>query len=334
MKKLMRFNTPYKKHLSLILGVKKRLKNHDFYHIVTDPDGRVRTSFKIHGTYTGRWSSSEGITGSGSNEQNRPKEIRFVYVASPGKIFIQMDLSQAEARIVAALCRDLSWLRSFDTGDQHQVVADFCHTTRDKGKRIAHASHYLLGPGLLSDILGCSIAQAKDFKAKYFRLRPKLTAWHNHVNTVVRKKRAIRTCYGRVIQFFGPNFGAMLTDAVAAEPQSTSVSYLNQGLTRCYEEIPEFEFCHQGHDSFLYEVPDNPDCVEDVINRTKELVEHEIEVNGIRFTVPCDFEIGYSWGSPKKSPEAYKDHCLEEVKDLGKIREVYDKVASCKLQLA
>ena len=334
MKKLMRFNTPYKKHLSLIMAVKKYLKNRDFYHIVTDADGCVRPSAKIHGTYTGRWSYSKGTTGSGSNEQNRPGEIRFVYVARPGKIFIQMDLSQAEARIVAALCRDLAWLRSFDAGDQHQVVANFCHTTRDKGKRIAHATHYLLGPGLLSDILGCGIKQAKEYKAKYIRLRPKLKDWHNYVNTVTRKKRAIRTCYGRVIQFFGPNFGAMLTDAVAAEPQSTSVSYLNQGLTRCYEEIPEFEFNQQGHDSFLYEVPDNPDCVEDVINRTKELVEHEIEVKGVKLTIPCDFEVGYSWGKAKKTPEAYKDHCLMEVKDLTKIREVYDKVASCKLQLA
>ena len=317
--KLERFPTPHKYKIGLIRMLNHKLKQRDFYTLDLDEDGRVRTALKIHGTYTGRWSSSKSITGSGSNLQNQPKEVRAFYTPDHGKIFIQMDLSQSEARIVAALCKDLEWLHKFDTVDQHRRVAaalfnvaynDVTTYQRNIAKRVAHASHYHLGWMLLSEILGCSAAEAKAHKARYFEVRPKLNNWHRLINTEVKRTRLIRTCFNRVIQFFGPHFDSMVTDATAAEPQSVSASYLNAGLKRCYYEIPEFEFLLQVHDSILCQVPDDVSIIARVIKQMKEVTEQEIVVRGVPLTIPANFEIGYDW------------YHLVEVKDVSDIESI------------
>lgn len=329
-KVLERFSTPYKAHLGLIRMLKKHIKLRDFYNVTLDPDGRCRFGFKIHGAYTGRLSSSKSITGSGFNAQNQPKKVRKFYRCDPGKIFIQADLSNAEARIVAALTGDEKWLADFDKEDQHSRVAvelfgiswdqvnklkpGSGKTYRDSSKQISHATHYLHGWKALSEKLACSAAEAKRHKENYFDLRPKLKDWHKWVNTVIRKERYIRTCFGRVIQFFGPNFDSMLTDAVAAEPQSTSVDYLNYALVDYYNQIPEFEFRQQGHDSVLCQVDDDLQCIENVMLKMKKITERPINIRGIKLTIPLDFEIGYYWGD------------TEDVKDINNLKEAYEKL--------
>jgi len=144
---LERYPTPYRHQIGMIRLLKKYLKRRDFYNLKTNEDGRIRTALKITGTYTGRFSSSESIFGSGKNLLNIPKETRKFYVADDDKIMIQGDLSQAEARIVAALCGDEKWLREFDEIDVHRKVAaglfnvPFDQVTkyqRNIAKRVAH----------------------------------------------------------------------------------------------------------------------------------------------------------------------------------------------------
>lgn len=352
-----RYPTPYKPHIGLIKRIKKATKLRDFYNVITNEDGRVRFSQKITGTYTGRWSTSKSITGSGFNIQNQPHKIRTFYRADKGKILLEPDLSNAEARIVAALTGDEEWLASFDKEDQHSRVAMELFNIplekvrdlkpgsgkkyRDASKQISHATHYLHGWMSLSEKLACSAAEAKRHKANYYELRPNLAMWQRWVGQngkdaynaeavkSVRETRLIRTCFGRVIQFFGPNFDSMLTDAIAAEPQSTSVDYLNFALVRYYNEIPEFEFKQQGHDSVLCQVDDDLQCVENVILKMKKITEIPITVMGVRekngfiykdkpmeLIIPLDFKIGYWWGE------------MEEVKDLNALKTTYEKLQS------
>jgi uracil-DNA glycosylase family 4 len=323
LEKLESYPTPHKQRIGLIREIKTRTKRRDFYKVKTNEDGRVRFSMNICGTYTGRWASSKSITGSGFNMQNQPKDIRMFYEADPGRIFIQMDLSNAEARVVAALCGDEKWLRDFDIRDQHTFVAsqlfgvpfeEVTKIQRNKyAKKVAHATHYLLGWSLLSKILSCSAKEAKQHKSEYYRIRPKLDDWHHRINTDVRKSRYIRTCFGRVIQFFGPFFDSMITDAVAAEPQSTSADYLGHAILPISELSPIW-FHLQVHDSVLVSVPDSLLTLESVMPEMKEITEQEIVVNGLPMIIPCDFEIGYNW----------KD--LKEVKDLNNIKQVYESL--------
>jgi uracil-DNA glycosylase family 4 len=67
-----------------------------------DPDGRIRTSYVLPGTDTGRLSSSGSTTGSGYNLQTTRKYNRRYFVADPGKYIAQIDLSGADGWTVAA----------------------------------------------------------------------------------------------------------------------------------------------------------------------------------------------------------------------------------------
>ncbi|MCH7759210.1 hypothetical protein IID20_02550, partial [Patescibacteria group bacterium] len=79
-------------------------------------DGRMRFSFNVAGTETGRWSSSghwrNVLTGTakGSQFQNITKELRAMFIPDPGYVFVYPDLEQAESRGVAYLSGDENYI--------------------------------------------------------------------------------------------------------------------------------------------------------------------------------------------------------------------------------
>lgn len=75
--------------------------------ISSDADGRVRCSYNIVGTETGRLNSSESPTGTGTNLQTITKANRDLYGPDPGYYFFQCDLSGADGWTVAAHCKRL-----------------------------------------------------------------------------------------------------------------------------------------------------------------------------------------------------------------------------------
>ena len=101
-----------------------------------DYDGRIRGSYRITGTETGR--SSTAIlkqplrpSKSGHAFQTLTKhgtvgaDIRTIYIPDCGFVFAQFDLSQAEPRIVACLSKDIQLLQAFTSGkvDIHRRTA-------------------------------------------------------------------------------------------------------------------------------------------------------------------------------------------------------------------
>ena len=75
--------------------------------IECDPDGRIRTSYNLVGTDTGRLSSSDSPTGTGFNLQTIMEKLRYLYCADEGKLMFQCDLSGADGWTVAAECKAL-----------------------------------------------------------------------------------------------------------------------------------------------------------------------------------------------------------------------------------
>jgi uracil-DNA glycosylase family 4 len=89
-----------------------------------DEDGKLRTTFNLNGTSTGRLSSS------GPNLQNVPDashtgiEIRGGFIAEPGRVFVEADYKQLEVRIAAWLADDDAMREVFESGrDPHQEIA-------------------------------------------------------------------------------------------------------------------------------------------------------------------------------------------------------------------
>ena len=87
-----------------------------------DFDGRLRSGFNIHGTTSGRLSSSGNL-----NYQNIPrdnKDIKKLFKARPGYKIVQCDLGTAEVYYAAVLSEDIFLQQAFiDKLDFHSYVA-------------------------------------------------------------------------------------------------------------------------------------------------------------------------------------------------------------------
>jgi DNA polymerase-1 len=104
------------------------------------PSGRVHATYLIHGTRTGRLASRD------PNMQNVPRnpQIRGQYVAAPGYRLVEVDLNQAELRILAHLSRDVELCRIYNTAGMSlhdEVRAEIWGYPKDWSEEILE--HYL-----------------------------------------------------------------------------------------------------------------------------------------------------------------------------------------------
>lgn len=116
-----------------LLALRDLDKKRQFLETGIDPDGRMRTSFNIAGTNTGRLASSMSDFGTGTNLQNVDRSLRSVFMADPRMKFANLDLEQGDSRNVGAICWNTfiehgevfagSYLNACESGDLHTSVA-------------------------------------------------------------------------------------------------------------------------------------------------------------------------------------------------------------------
>ena len=87
-----------------------------------DEDGRIRCSYNVAGTETGRWSSSESPWRTGTNLQNVTKELRAVFIPDDGMVMFYADLEQAESRVTAYVAGDEGYINACESTDLHTEV--------------------------------------------------------------------------------------------------------------------------------------------------------------------------------------------------------------------
>ena len=295
--------------LSLILeirGVRKLLST--YIRTPLETNGRVCCSYKIAGTETGRLSSSKSIYDRGTNLQNIPREpsIRALFIPDDGKVIVNADLSQAEARIVAYLAGETRMQRLFESGgDVHTKNAcNIFGVTQDKVKKsqrqiakaLVHGANYGIGHVRFSKIVGQPEGRARELLNQYHSLYPCLQLWHAKIRDQIGKTRTLTTPFGRKRMFFGRWSEDLVREAIAYVPQSTVGDLLNLGIIRCWNALPpEWDMLMQNHDSVVVQLPkDTPDM--HIWKFFKHYFEIPIEVNGTRCMVPMDIQIGKNWG--------------------------------------
>ena len=164
---------------------------------VISPDGRVRTSFQMTVTATGRLSSTE------PNLQNIPtrtelgSELRRMFVAGPGQILVDADYSQIELRLLAHISGDQAMVDAFRSGeDFHTVTAahvfsvpveEVTPAMRRAAKAVNFGIVYGISPFSLSQDLGVTVAEAKAYMDAYFHRFPGVKAY---MDQVVERARA------------------------------------------------------------------------------------------------------------------------------------------------
>jgi DNA polymerase-1 len=183
-------------------------------------DGRARCSYLIGGdkdgvggTETGRLSSRESIFGSGTNLQNIPKGVcRKMFVPDESQVFVEADLEQAEARVVAYLAEEERLIDLFNKGgDIHTQNAAWIFgkslekvsgPERELAKRLVHASNYGIGPRTFAYHAGIKEGEAKLLLAKYFDTFPKIKSWQLGIQAGLSESRILTTPFGRKRIFF------------------------------------------------------------------------------------------------------------------------------------
>ena len=154
---------------------------------VIGPDGRVRTSFQMTVTATGRLSSTE------PNLQNIPtrtplgSELRRMFVPERGNVLVDADYSQIELRVLAHLSGDEAMCDAFlKNQDIHTRTAAEIHgvsmeDVTPEMRRAAKATNFGIVYGIsgfgLARNAGISRSEASRFIERYFERYPGVRAF-------------------------------------------------------------------------------------------------------------------------------------------------------------
>lgn len=297
--------------IKTILAIREKQKVLSTYlEVELDQDKRIRCSYLISGTETGRLSSRETLRGTGTNLQNIPSGvIRSLFIPDEGQVFINADLSQAEARVVAYISGDDRLIRVFNEGgDIHRRnaanifacdISAVSDVQRQLAKRVVHASNYGMGPRTFSRTAGISEIESTRLLNQYFATYPGIKRWHLEIATKLKRSRILVTPLGRKRIFFNKWQEATVKEALAYVPQSTVADIVNKGLIRLHEDgSKRMDILLQVHDSVLVQTP--KDMLEDSIRRIKEAFTVPVEINRRTLVIPVDFKVGNNWDKMEK----------------------------------
>lgn len=294
-----------------------------------DADGRMRCSFDITGTRTGRLASRASIFGSGTNLQNQPEEIRSMYIPDSGKVFVYRDYSQAEARYVAydAGAEGLIELFEDPTRDVHKENAhrifgvpldQVSEEQRYNAKRGVHAFNYGMEVDKFVKVVNQAFRDTgfrmthsvgQRILQGYFLLYPEIkSVFWKSVEDELRLTRTLTNAFGRKRIFFGRWDEKLLRDAYSFRPQSTVGDLCCKALVNCYHQIelgrPELnaQLLLNVHDSLLMQCP--IEHAEEVGQLMEEAMHIPLTVKGRTFYIPTDCKVGFNWANrSKKDPQ-------------------------------
>ena len=242
---------------------------------VIGPDGRVRTSFQMTVTATGRLSSTE------PNLQNIPtrtelgSELRRMFAAGPGRVLVDADYSQIELRLLAHMSGDQAMQAAFLSGeDFHTVTAAHVFgvptdqvtvSMRRAAKAVNFGIVYGISAFSLSQDLGVSVAEAKAYMEAYFARFPGVKAYMDgviarakedgYVETLFRRRRALPEI--KASNFATRSFGERV--ALNMPIQGTAADIIKLAMVKVFQRLRaeglEARLIMQVHDELIVECP-------------------------------------------------------------------------------
>lgn len=301
-----------------------------------DPDGRIRTSYNIAGTSTGRFSSSVSEFGTGGNLQNVEEVLRSIFIADPGMKFGKFDGAQIQSRIVGAaewnILGDGTYLDTCESGDLHTAVAQMTwpklgwtgnlkldkelakkplyrhHTYRDACKVLGHGTNFDGQAETLSTQTRIPIRTVEDFQRKYHKAFPAHHLWKDWTESTLRRTGTYISIDGRKRQFWGRrNDPTMIREALAYEGQSTEAYIVNNGMLNIWHARDAIMMLHE-HDGLVVQYPEAEE--DRIIPRILKQLEVPLELkHGRTLLIPYDCKTGWNRGDwSEGNPHGLKDY--------------------------
>lgn len=282
---------------------------------------RMHPHFNVHGTASGRLSSSE------PNLQNVPEAARFIYVPStPGWKIIDVDYSQIENRLTAHFAGDTERLQRFvdDPGfSEHKYLAsiflkvpyDEVEKSSDpegpyiRAKKIVHGTNYGEGALKISRLNNLPFKDVKDLQTLWKQAIHKTIQWQETCAGLAKKQGYLANPFGRKRWFWT---SSSYTESLSFLPQSTGADILFRAmLALMYERIgwpldkvlrvvdiveplPQpATLLISVHDSLVFEAP--AELVPEVVRVLRRVLQQPWKELG-GFTIPVSVKVGCSWG--------------------------------------
>lgn len=270
-------------------------------------DMRIRGTFNLHGTETGRLSSSN------PNMQNIPRDkmIKNLISCTPGYKLVQMDYSQAELRVLAILSED-PWLTKVyqDGKDLHDAVAtdmfgpNFDKEQRVMAKTINFGIAYGRGPVSIARTFNKSMSEARAIIDKWYKPMPKVEEYINNRRAMASKGEKCITPFGRERHFIltNDNLNHIQNEYINTPIQSlasdfTMFSLIEIDKYRTQSKI-DFNIVTTVHDSIILEVIDDPKIIDTVVRKCTQIMADTPKkyLPDIQVPFKADAEVGYGYG--------------------------------------
>lgn len=320
-------------HMSAMRDIAKKL---GVLKTEIDPDGRIRTSYNIAGTSTGRFSSSFSEFGTGGNLQNVEESLRSIFISDPGMKFAKFDAKSGESFCVGAiewnLFNDDKYLSACESGDPHTAAARICwpqlpwtgdlkkdkdiaeqpyyrhYSYRFMCKKLGHGSNYGGKPATLAQQSKLPINVVTDFQPKYFGAFPSHLLWQEHVENQIRRFGNLTSLTGRRRWFFGRRTDpATLREAIAFDPQCSLAELVNTAMLNIWRQGIAVIMMHD-HDALTFQYPEEKE--NEVLPCLLANLVVPVDLAGGRvLRIPYDCKVGWNRGeyNESKNPDGLKD---------------------------
>ena len=290
-------------------GVKKLLSTYidPLPSLVSPVDGKVHTTYTQALTATGRLSSVKPNLQNIPIRTERGMKIREAFVPSdPDGWIVSADYSQIELRLMAHLSGDEHLVAGFAHGaDVHRATAArIFHIDPDavtaEQRRHAKVANFGIIYGIsafgLSQRMGISRTEARDFIAEYFKSYPGVKDYMDRVVAQAREKGYVETLFGR--KRFLPDInsknavarGLAERNAINAPIQGGAADIIKLAMIavsrRLDAEGLRSRMVLQVHDELVFDV------TADERDRIVDLVKQEME-NVCTLSVPLLTECNY-----------------------------------------
>lgn len=315
----------------VILALRDTIKKLGVLRKGIGPDMRMRCTFQVCGTETGRWSSSRSVWGDGDNLQNVTEELRRPFQADPGMIMVYVDGEQAESRAVGFIqgvnYELWAYLDACESGDLHTTVTKLVwedmgwtgdpkadraladqtfyrwFTYRDMAKRGGHGTNYYGKPPTMAKHLKVAVDLIENFQFKYIKAFPGFKNWWQGIAFAIQTKGSLTTFLGRERTFFGrPDDDSTLREAIAFEPQSVVGDLVNEGGFRLWRQLPWWQPLCQIHDAWLGQIP-HDDKLPERIQQIIEIFQVPVpSKTGRTLIIPSEAKVGFNWANYNDDP--------------------------------
>lgn len=277
-------------------------------------DGRVHTTYNQTITATGRLSSSN------PNLQNIPTRselghtVKTAFSVAPGCVFLAVDYSQIELRLLAHLSADEHLVAAFNEGEDFHAetaarvfgvpVDEVTPQLRSRAKAVNFGIVYGQQAYGLSQSLDIPMAEAREMIDRYFEAYPGVRTYLDRTVAEAKRTGYAETMYGRrrpipELKMRNPaqrSFGERT--AMNHPMQGTAADIIKIAMARVARRMRDEGFrarmILQVHDELDFECPE--DEVEALTALVREVMEGVVE---LRVPLIADASSGTTWADAK-----------------------------------